>query len=158
MPVQQLKQYLQEHDVPYTTIAHTRAYTAQEVAAQAHIPGREVAKTVMVELDGSLAMAVLPAPYRVNLSALAEATGADKVEIVPEDRFRDRFPECEVGAMPPLGKLWDLTVFADRRLREDERIAFNAGTHTELVEIAYSDFEELAEPIVVDIGVHEQAV
>ena len=158
MPMQQLEQYLRDHEVPFTTIAHSRAYTAQEVAAEAHIPGREVAKTVMVELDGSLAMAVVPAPYRVNLSALAEATGADKVEVVPEKRFRDRFPECEVGAMPPFGNLWDMTVFVDRRLREDERIAFNAGTHTELFEIAYEDFEELVEPVVVDIGIHEQAV
>lgn len=157
MPVEQVKEFLESNDVKYVTISHSPAYTAQELAAEAGIPGREVAKTVMVKIDGRLAMAVLPAPYLVDVEALTEATGADAVEIATEDEFKDRFAECELGAMPPFGNLWDMRVFVDRRLREDEKIAFNAGTHSELIQMPYAEFERLVEPVVLEIGVHEEA-
>lgn len=147
-----LKQFLDENHVHYVTLDHPQAFTAQEVAASAHIPGKEMAKTVMVKLDGELAMAVLPAPDHVSLRRLREATGAHDTELADEEDFRGRFPDCEVGAMPPFGNLWGVPVFVDQRLREDELIAFNAGNHTELVQLAYTDFEELVHPTVLNLS------
>src|SRR5690554_3798268 len=98
MPVQKLKQFLDEHQIRYVTITHSPAFTAQEIAASAHIPGKEIAKTVMVKVDGALAMAVLPAPYRVDLEHLREATEADTVELATEDEFKEHFPQCDLGA------------------------------------------------------------
>ncbi|MDH3208267.1 MAG: YbaK/EbsC family protein [Gemmatimonadota bacterium] len=152
MPVNRLKEFLNENHVKFVTISHSRAYTAQEIAAVAHVPGKELAKTVMVTLDGELAMAVLPAPDQVSTSRLKKVTGASKVEVASEADFEDRFPGCEVGAMPPFGNLWDLQVFVDQRLREDEEIAFNAGSHTELIKLAYADFERMVSPVVAELS------
>ena len=151
MPVQKLKRFLDENDVKYVSISHSQAFTAQEVAASAHVPGKELAKVVMVKLDGELAMAVLPAPSQVNLEALRRVAGADEAELAGEEEFEELFPDCEVGAMPPFGNLWDVEVYADEDLREDEEIAFDAGSHTELVRLSYADFERLVEPTVADI-------
>ena len=148
MPIKQLEEFLERNDVQFTSISHSQAFTAQEIAAAARLPGKELAKTVMVKLDGTLAMAVLPAPDHVSVSRLREITGASEVEVASEEDFVGRFPGCEAGAMPPFGNLWDLDVFVDQRLREDEEIAFNAGSHTELVKLAYADFERLVNPVV----------
>src|SRR5919109_531381 len=100
MPVKKLQEFLDAQHVKYVTIRHSPAYTAQEIAASAHIPGKEVAKTVMVKLDGRLAMAVLPASLQVNFERLQRAAGVSQAELASEQEFRDRFPDCEVGAMP----------------------------------------------------------
>ncbi|MFP4623191.1 MAG: aminoacyl-tRNA deacylase [Gemmatimonadota bacterium] len=151
MPLAKLKEYLDAHGVAYETIPHSQAFTTQEAAAAAHIPGKEVAKTVMVKIGGRMAMVVLPAPDHVSLDRMREVVG-EPVELATEDEFRSIFPNCEPGAMPPFGNLWDLQVFVDRRLREDERIAFTAGTHQELVRLAYGDFERLVEPVVAQVA------
>ena len=153
MPVQRLKAYLDENDVKYVTIGHSQAFTAAEIAETAHIPGKELAKTVMVKLDGEMVMVVLPATERINLEWLREATGAELVELASEEEFSGLFPNCEVGAMPPFGNLWNLQTLVDQQLREDERIAFNAGTLTELVQLSYADFERLVEPTVLQFGI-----
>jgi Ala-tRNA(Pro) deacylase len=152
MPVQKLKAFLDANHVKFVTISHSAAYTAQEIAASAHVPGKELAKTVMVKLDGRLAMVVLSAPDKVSLAKLKAVTGAESVELATEEDFRGRFPNCELGAMPPFGNLWDMDVFVDQRLREDELIAFNAGSHTELVRLAYGDFERLVNPTVGQVS------
>ncbi len=149
MPAKKLKQFLDDNDVRYVTIQHSKAYTAQDVAATSHISGKEIAKTVMVRLGGKMAMAVVPASRMVDLEHLREVTGATSAELATESEFKDRFPECEVGAMPPFGNLYGLEVYVDESLREDEEIAFNAGTHTELVRLAYADFERLVKPRVM---------
>ena len=149
MPAKKLKKFLDDNDVRYVTIQHSKAYTAQDVAATSHISGKEIAKTVMVRLGGKMAMAVVPASRMVDLEHLREITGATSAELATESEFKDRFPECEVGAMPPFGNLYDLDVYADESLREDEEIAFNAGTHTELVRLDYADFERLVKPKVM---------
>lgn len=151
MPVQKLTGFLDENDVKYVTIAHSQAFTAQEVAASAHVPGKELAKTVMVKLDGTMAMAVVPAPSQVDLESLREVAGVAEAELAEEDEFRELFPDCEVGAMPPFGNLWDMDVFVDESLREDEAVAFEAGSHTELVRLAYDDFERLVRPTVANL-------
>ncbi|MEE8264606.1 MAG: YbaK/EbsC family protein [Gammaproteobacteria bacterium] len=149
MPVRKLKEFLNSHDIKYVTINHSPAYTAQEIAESAHIPGKELAKTVIIKIDGKLAMAVLPASYKIDLEQFKNATGASNVELANEREFRQMFPECEVGAMPPFGNLYDMEVFVAQTLAEDEAIAFNAGSHTELIKLSYKDFEHLVEPKVI---------
>ena len=149
MPATRLKDFLNDNQVKYVVITHSPAYTAHEIAASAHIPAKDLAKTVMVRLDGKIAMAVLPSNHRVDLVALQHATGAAKIELATEDEFRDLCPGCALGAMPPFGNLYGLPVFVDERLSEDKEIAFNAGTHTELVKLAYSEFARLVQPKVV---------
>jgi Ala-tRNA(Pro) deacylase len=152
MPLQKLKQYLDENGVKFITISHSPAFTAQEIAASAHVPGKELAKTVMIKVDGQMVMVVLPATDQVSMDRMREITGAHEAELASEEDFRDLFPGCEVGAMPPFGNLWDLAVFVDQRLREDEQIAFNAGTHTELVQLPYIEFERLVEPTIANLS------
>jgi Ala-tRNA(Pro) deacylase len=152
MLAQKLKDYLDRHQVKYVTIKHSPAYTAQEIAAAAHVPGKDLAKTVIVKVDGKMAMAVLPASYKVDVAQLREALGAREVELATEAEFKNRFPGCEVGAMPPFGNLYDMNVFVAASLAEDEEIAFNAGTHTELVRMAYPDFVRLVEPAVLQFS------
>ena len=152
MPARKLQEFLDAHGVKYVTIRHSLAYSAQEVAASAHVRGPEMAKTVMVKLDGRLAMAVLPASERVDLDRLREVTGHRAVELATEAEFRGSFPECEAGAMPPFGNLWDMEVFVEPRLAQREEIAFNAGTHTELFRLAWRDFERLVKPRIVHLS------
>ncbi|HOC56224.1 MAG TPA: YbaK/EbsC family protein [Verrucomicrobiota bacterium] len=149
MPVKTLKQFLDREKIKYVSLIHSTAYTAQEVAASAHIPGKELAKTVIVQLDGETAMAVLPADRKVVLQDLREVTGADQVKLVPEEEFKQRFPDCEIGAMPPFGNLYGMEVYAASSLAENADIAFNAGSHTEVIKLAYKDFERLVRPKVV---------
>ena len=148
MPAGKLREFLDEKGVRYVTIGHSPAFTAQEIAASAHISGRELAKTVMVKIDGAMAMAVLPASRTVDFGLLEAAAGAQSVELAHEEDFRDLFAGCEVGAMPPFGNLYGMAVYADEGLAEDEEIAFNAGSHKELVKLAYADFARLVEPTV----------
>jgi Ala-tRNA(Pro) deacylase len=148
MPVQILKDFLDKQGIKYVTIGHSTAYTAQEIAASAHIPGKELAKTVMVKIDGKMTMAVLPATHRVDLDLLKKVAHAGKVELATEQEFKDMFPECYVGAMPPFGNLYGMDVFMADSLIEDKEIAFNAGTHAELIRLAYEDFERLVKPRV----------
>jgi len=154
MPVQKLKEFLDGHNVEYVTISHSAAYTAQKIAAASHIPGKELAKTVMIKVDGEMAMAVLPASYKVDFELLKKAVEAKTVELASEDEFRERFPECELGAMPPFGNLYGMKVFVAEALKEDQEIAFNAGSHTELIKLAYKDFERLVKPKVVKFSHH----
>lgn len=151
MPAQKLKEFLDSHDVEYITISHSPAYTAQRIAELTHIPGKELAKTVVVKLDGKFAMAVVPASHRVDLDYLKRGVDADEVEVASEAEFKDLFPDCEVGAMPPFGNLYDMDVYVAQKLSDDEEIAFNSGSHTELVRLAYRDFENLVSPKVIQL-------
>jgi Ala-tRNA(Pro) deacylase len=154
MPAKKLTSFLDEQKVKYVKISHSPAYTAQEIAAIAHIAGRELAKSVIVKLDGELAMAVLPASYRVDFKLLKKASKAKKAELASEEEFRDRFPECELGAMPPFGNLYDIKVYVAESLTEDDEIAFNAGSHTELIRMSFKDFERLVKPTVMKFSEH----
>ena len=149
MPVQKLKKFLDSNGVKYVVMKHSTTYTAQEIAASAHIPGKELAKTVMIKVDDKMAMAVLPASYKVDFDLLKDATGADQVELASEEEFKYTFPDCEIGAMPPFGNLYDMEVYSAESLAEDEEIAFNAGSHKELIKLAYKDFENLVKPKVI---------
>jgi Ala-tRNA(Pro) deacylase len=148
VPVSKFKEYLDSHKIKYVSLAHSTAYTAQEIAALTHTPGRELAKIVIVKLDDALAMAVLPASFQVDLEQLKTAAGAGSARLAVEADFRGRFPDCETGAMPPFGNLYGMVVYVDENLTRDHEIAFNACCHHELVRLAYADYERLVKPKV----------
>ena len=153
MPATKFYEYLDSQEVDYTLIKHAQVvYTAQEIAAVAHIPGDQLAKTVMVKIDGEMAMAVLPAPYRVNLERLKALTGAGRVELSSEREFKQRFPDCEAGAMPPFGNLYGIPVYAAENLAAEIEIAFCGGAHGELVRMSFEDFNRLVQPQVLDFA------
>ncbi len=152
MPVRKLKEYLDSNGVKYVSVSHSPAYTAQEIAARAHVRGKQLAKTVMVKIDGKMAMAVLPASRQVDFDYLKKEIGVPGIELAREDDFKDMFPECEIVAMPPFGNLYGVEVYTDRSLEEDEEIAFNAGTHTEIIKLPYSDFKRLVNPKLIRIS------
>lgn len=154
MPCTKLKEYLDKHEVPYITVTHSQAFTAQQVAASAHIPGKNMIKTVIVVINGHMAMAVLPASFHVDFNLLKEITGEGNVRLASEMEFKDMFPDCEVGAMPPFGNLYNLEVYVAKVLTEDDEIAFNAGTHTEVIQMTYRDFEKLVHPKIMKFAIH----
>ena len=131
---------------------HSHAYTAQEVAASAHIPGRKLAKTVMVKIDGKMAMAVLSASDKIDFVLIQETAGASKVELASEHEFTDLFPGCNVGAIPPFGNLYEMQVIVDEKLSKETEIVFNAGSYTELITLHYEDFKRLVKPCVANIS------
>lgn len=149
MPLSSLREYLDKHNVQYIVISHSPAFTAQGIAALAHVPGKELAKTVMVKLDDKLVMAVLPASFHVDLAMLKREAKAKTAELASEADFKDRFPECETGAMPPFGNLYGIAVFADETLAKDKEIAFNAGSHRELIRLAWEDYVKVVQPRMV---------
>lgn len=151
MPVETIKRFLDEHECHYDIVNHREAFTAQEVAAETHVPGRHFAKVVMVRVDDRLGLAVVPATEQVNLERLKKSVGAESVELATEQEFADRFPQCELGAMPPFGNLFGMETFVSPKLARAERIAFNAGTHTETMRLRYNDFERLVQPAVVEL-------
>jgi Ala-tRNA(Pro) deacylase len=146
-----LEEFLNKNGVAHQVIPHPLAFTATSVAGAAHIKGKEMAKTVVVNLDGQLALAVVPADRKVDLERLRQATGAVSAELADEREFIGDFPECEPGAMPPFGNLYGMPVYVEPHLAADPEIAFNAGSHTELIRMSYKDFERLAHPKLVDM-------
>jgi len=148
MPIQELKAFLTDKGVKFTSIQHSAAYTAQEAASLAHVPGGELAKTVMVKTDGKMAMAVVPASHRIDFARLREVAGAEAVELASEAEFKDLFPACDVGAMPPFGNLYGLPVYCSAILSEDLEIAFKAGSHSELIRLRFGDYERIVRPVV----------
>jgi Ala-tRNA(Pro) deacylase len=152
MPVRKLKEYLDSNGIKYVSIFHSPTYTAQEVAARVHIHGKQLAKTVMVKMDGKMAMVILPASRQVDFDYLKKETGMHKVELAKEEDFQELFPECEIGAMPPFGNLYGMEVYIDQTLKEDEEIAFSAGTHTELIKLPFADYQRLVHPRMIRLS------
>jgi Ala-tRNA(Pro) deacylase len=153
---QKLWNLLEENNVEFETISHFPAFTAQEVAASSHISGKEIAKTVMVKIDGKMVMAVLPASNMINYEDLVRVAGGERVEIASEDEFKDVFPDCALGAMSPFGNLYGLDVYVEKTLSEDTEIAFNACSYDELVKLSYKDFEKLVKPKVAEFSDQHQ--
>jgi Ala-tRNA(Pro) deacylase len=149
MPVKKLKAFLDENNVRYVTIKHSSAFTSQEIASSAHVSGKEFAKTVIINRGGKLNMAVLPASYQVDFDQLKRNLGNENVTLATEAEFKYLFPDCETGAMPPFGNLYDMEVYVAETLTKNEEIAFNAGTHTELIKMGFADFEQLVKPEII---------
>jgi Ala-tRNA(Pro) deacylase len=151
-----IKNYLNSHSVKYVSIAHSPAYTAQEIAASAHIKGQELAKTVIVKLDGKVAMCVLPASHQVDFALLKDKAGAREAVLVPEQDYKDLFPDCAPGSQPPFGNLYGMDVLVSRSLAEDKEIAFNACSFSELVRLSFSDYLKLVNPAILDFTVQPE--
>ncbi|MGB3633638.1 MAG: YbaK/EbsC family protein [Rubrobacteraceae bacterium] len=149
---ERLETYLREERVPFQTQHHSRVFTAQEVAAAEHIPGKMLAKVVMVVADEKLVMLSLPAPYQVDLEKAREVLEDEEARLAEEKEFENTFPDCEVGAMPPFGNLYGVPIYVDESLAEDETIVFQAGTHTDTMSLKYDDFERLTQPTVVEFA------
>ncbi|MEH6562191.1 MAG: YbaK/EbsC family protein [Marinobacter sp.] len=152
MPIQQLKEFLDEANVEYMCLTHPPAFTAKELAHHVKIEGDKVVKTVIIELDGKMAMLVMPATWRVRWESLSRILDTDFVDLADEQTFQDRFPECEVGAMPPFGNLFGMTVYCAESLTEQPELAFAAGSHTETLHMKTRDFLNLVQPMVLNRG------
>jgi len=158
MPIHtKLEEFLDANGVAYEVRSHLQAFTAQEVAAAQHVPGREMAKVVIVRAGREFLMAVLPAPQRVDLGQLGAAAGKPDLHLATEAEFAGLFPACEAGAMPPFGNLYGLPVWVDQALTRDKDISFNAGTHDQTVRMAYADFARLVQPRVASFGMQARA-
>jgi Ala-tRNA(Pro) deacylase len=146
-----LQNLLDDARVPYQIYSHALAYTAQEIAAKQHISGDLLAKVVMLQVDGKLIMAVVRGNDKVNPHVVEESLDARHVRLAAEDEFVARFPDCEIGAEPPFGNLFGLTVYVDTTLAKDEEIYFNAGNHAQTLKMKYRDYAELVKPQVVPL-------
>ena len=152
MPIRRLREFLDSHGVKYFVVSHSPAYTAQEIAAAAHVPGKELAKTVMVNIAGKMAMVVLPASRQLDFERLRRVSATREVELASEEEFAGLFPECEIGAMPPFGNLYGMAVYVSEELEDDDEIAFNAGAHTELLRLSYESYKRLVQPKVAKLS------
>ncbi len=150
MPATKVKEFLDSRGIRYVNIKHSPAFTAQEVAASAHVSGRDFAKTVIVMINERMAMVVLPAGRRIVLSDLRELLEAPNLRLATEMEFRETFPDCEVGAMPPFGNLYGMPVYIASALTEEPEIVFNAGSHIEVIKMAYDDFAAAVNPHILD--------
>jgi Ala-tRNA(Pro) deacylase len=152
--VERMKEYLDENNVPFEIITHTQAFTMPEVAAALHVPGQQVAKVVMAKDDGKMVMLVTSAAQRLDFAKARAMLGADKINLAKEDEFVNLFPDCEVGAMPPFGNLYNVPVYVDQALAEEKNIVFRVGSHHQAMKIAYIDYARLARPIVGEFAQH----
>jgi Ala-tRNA(Pro) deacylase len=148
MPGKQVKEFLDSHHVKFISMAHSPAFTSQEVAASAHISGKDLAKVVVAKADGKMMLIVVPAHEHVNFGELRKIVGTT-VDLASESEFKGKFPECETGAVPPFGNLYQVPVYISSELAKHNNIIFNAGTHSELMQLAYEDFAKLVEPKVI---------
>jgi Ala-tRNA(Pro) deacylase len=155
MPIsKKLKEFLDANKVKYQVTGHPEVYTAQEIAAALHVPGKELAKVVMVKAGDKFVMTVLPASWRIEMAKLKEVLKTKEIRLATEEEFKDFFPDCEVGAMPPFGNLYGLDVYVDKALSGEEEIFFQAGNHIESIKMKYKDYESLVKPMVADFGIH----
>lgn len=152
MPVEKLKDFLDSNNVKYVSIEHSVAYTAKEIAERVNIKGDQMAKTVMVNLDGCMSMVVLPASCRIRWDRFMHAMGTELVALADEEEFQDRFPFCEVGAMPPFGNLYDVPVYMYEGFDYDADIAFRSGTYNEVIKMKLSDYMDLVRPMTLNEG------
>jgi Ala-tRNA(Pro) deacylase len=153
MATRRIREFLNDGGVSFGTINHPRVFTTQEVAQASNVPGKYMAKSVVVRMDGRLAIAVVPATVRLDLNKLKVQSGARVVRLAEESEFRNQFEGCQTGAAPPFGNLFGMKTFLDRHLLNEGHIAFNAGTHTDIFMIRFSDYFRLVRPLVVDIAV-----
>ena len=149
MPSAKLKAFLDSQNVKFVSITHSLAFTGLEIAKSAHIPTKQLAKTVILKIDGEPAMMVLPAAYQIDMENLSQALQGATIELATEQEFFKWFPDCEVGAMPPFGNLYDMKVYVAERMTENEEIVFNAGTHSEVIQMPYEDYEKLVQPTMI---------
>lgn len=154
MPTKALKSYLDNNHVSYKTVDHPVAYSARETSHVCNVSENALAKTVMVFVGNKLAMVVLPANENINFKSLREALHENDVSLATERDFSPTFKDCELGAMPPFGNLYDMEVYVAKDLANNKEIAFNAGTHTEIIKLAWRDYEKLVRPHLINVAEH----
>jgi len=147
-------QYLRDHGVAFEVHEHPPAYTAQEVAAEEHVSGNILAKTVLVHADDSYALCVLPASFKLDMAKVAEAAKARSIRLADEQELAKVFPDVEVGAEPPFGSLYNLLTLVDEHLASQQEMVFQAGTHRDAIRMKYADYASLVQPVVADLAVH----
>ncbi len=152
--LKRLKEFLDKNKVKYSVKGHTEVYTAQEVAAVQHVPGQQLVKTVMVKVGDKFVMTALPASYEIEFAKLKKILGEKDVRLAKEEEFKDLFPDCDIGAMPPFGNLYNIPTYIDKSLTEDEEIVFEAGTHKDSVRLKFEDYEKLVQPKIAEFGIH----
>lgn len=155
MPSNKLKTWLDENNIRYFTIRHSKAYTSQEIAASVHVSGKNFAKTVVVKIDGKMALFVLPASFKIDFGMLGSIFRKENLMLAHEGEFRHVFPDCEIGSMPPFGNLYGLDVYVAKSLSEDDEISFNACSHSEIIKMKYKDFEKLVKPKILKFSTKE---
>ncbi|MGD1277794.1 MAG: YbaK/EbsC family protein [Tepidisphaeraceae bacterium] len=158
MSARRIQDLLASNNASYRAIKHDPAFTAQEVAQSTHVPGKYMAKTLVVCIDGHLALAVVPATKRLDLTLLRSQAAAKEVRLADESEFEECFGDCEVGTAPPFGNLFGIRTFVDVGMAMQEEIAFNAGTHTDVVIMRFADYSALVKPLMVQIAVEGPAV
>jgi Ala-tRNA(Pro) deacylase len=150
MPVlPRLLQFLEQNNISFEHHVHPVAYTARDVASAEHVSEHRVAKTVVFSSNEGYGIAVLPADYVVDMQELRAALGFARVRLATEKELAELFPDCELGAMPPFGALYDMPTFLESGLAGENRVAFNAGTHRDAVYLSMEDFKRLARPLIV---------
>ena len=149
-----IQSYLDQMGIPYRMSHHRTEYTAQDLAAAEHVPGRQVIKPVVVRADGQFVMCALPASHRVDVQELRKQLQAEQVQLVDETRLSQLFPDCELGAEPPVGKLYNMQTVMDESLVADSRVTFQAGTHTDAVTMSLADYRRIAQPEIAYFGRH----
>jgi Ala-tRNA(Pro) deacylase len=152
MPATKVHALLDDHGVRYETHEHPRAVTAQRLAAAEHVSGWEVAKPVLVAVGDELAMVVVPAAVQVDLDKVSRVFGGNQVRLATEEEFAGAFPDCELGAEPPFGNLYDVPVFLDERLRARKEIVCRDGSHTEAITLTVHDYVEVVRPEIADLA------
>jgi Ala-tRNA(Pro) deacylase len=152
--VDQVVRYLQGQGVSFQLGHHKEAYTAMEIAAAQHVPGRQMAKSVIIKSGGDYIMCVLPSTHLIDFERVKEVTGLSNITLASEEEVGELFPESEIGAEPPFGQLAGMQVLCDQSLAEDRQIVFNAGTHTETIKMKFNDYERLVHPNMARIGIH----
>ncbi len=150
---EKLFRFLNDNNIQYEKFKHPLTYSAQMTANVTHIPGKEFAKTVIVKVKGRLVMVVTNANQKVNLRLLKNIYSTEDVELASEREFREIFQDCELGAMPPFGNLYNMEELVSEELTKDDYIVFNAGTHTDLIKMRYDDFEKLVQPRIVNFRI-----
>jgi Ala-tRNA(Pro) deacylase len=151
--LKRLKEYLDRESVSYEILTHPAAYTAPELAEALHVPGKDLAKVVILKLGERFVMTVLPANWKVDVKRLKDIFGTSHIRLATEEEFKGLFPDCEVGTMPPFGNLYNMEVYVDQSLTRDEEIVFQAGTNFEAVKLRYTDFAKLVHPTVTEFHV-----
>ncbi len=152
MIAKKLKDFLDSYEVKYISVTHSPAYTAHDVAQSIHVPEHEVAKTVVVNIKGELALAVLPASYHIDFHRMMDSLRTRDMYLATEDEFQSRFPDCELGAMPPFGNLYGMKTYVSHSLAEQPRITFNAGDHSEAITMEFTDYNRLVSPVITSFS------
>lgn len=149
-----LQSYLDEMGIPYRLLRHDTAYTAQDLAAREHLSGQKVIKPVVVQADGKFVMCALPASYRIDFNELREQLDAMEVRLVSEPLLAQLCPECQLGAEPPIGRLFGIPTLMDESVLVDDTVTFQAGTHQDAVSMSLADYRKVAQPEIGHFGRH----